>query len=916
MLVGRERECERVERLLDDARRGRSGALLLCGEAGIGKTALLEWAIEHASGMQVARATGIESEAELEFSGLLEVCRPLLGHLSELPARQADALRGALGLGPAEAHDRFSIGAATLSLLAAAGDETPLLVVADDVQWLDQASADAILFAARRLAADRVAVLLAAREPDEHGVEIQGIERVVLAGLESEAATRLLSREHRPDEGVVERLRSATGGNPLALLELSRLLTPEQLAGAEPLPDPVPAGPVIERAFAGRVRELPDDARTAFLVAALGTPCDVATAERALGALGAGASALEALEDAGLVGVTDGMIVFPHPLLRSAAVAASRASERRAVHRALAEALPPRSERRAWHLGASARGKDESAARALEDAAEQALERSGYAAAASALERAARLSESDVDRARRTYRAAEAGWLAGQTERALGLLDEALRPGIEPVLRAHVLHLRGRIELLCGNAHTAYATLAEAADVAEEADPAVAVDILADAAEACEFAALPEHALRAAERARALCPRDGGPPDFLADLRLGIASMLNGRPREGEECLSAALATFESSELLPSSPSHVAAAALAAAWLDRQAEALDLATRATALARESGALGLLPYSLELAAWVQARCGRWQQAYAAASEALPLTRERGQTAMTALELIHLTWIDTGRGDEEAARAHAAEVRAIATVNGLDLLAWWVDCAIGLLALGLGNLEEALELLESVERNLASRAYYDRDLSPGANLVEIYARLGRTDDAARALDRYIDYGTRTSTAWSPAVVERCRGILASDEEFEQRFLAALASHAPDDPFGLARTRLLFGERLRRAGRRREARRELRAALGIFEQLGARPWAERARSELQASGERLRRRDPAEAEQLTPQELQIALQVAGGKSNKEVGAALFLSHKTVEAHLGRIYRKLGVSSRAELIHRFATDVGPAGS
>lgn len=434
MLIGRERECEQLDELLDRARLGRSGALVIRGEAGVGKSALLDHAAARAVDARIVRTLGVESEVELELSGLLDVCRPLESLVDELPEARAAALRAALGEGPAHALDRYAIGAATLGLLAAAAEQRPLLVLVDDAQWVDAASADALLFAARRLDADSVVVLFAAREDDGPTFEAPGIPELEVEGLDLDGASALLRAEGVADASVVSRLHQATGGNPLALVELVGELSEAQLAGREPLAEPLPAGSAVERSFARRAEGLPDATRKALLTCAVSRAASPGVILRAFGALGLEASALEPAEDAGLVTIRDGRVDFTHPLVRSAVYHAAQPSERRGVHRVLADAAGDASpEERAWHLAAAALGPDEDAAAALEDAAVRARDRSGYAAAASALERAARLTPDPEPRSRRLAAAADAAWEAGRGAGAAELLDEALAITTDPV---------------------------------------------------------------------------------------------------------------------------------------------------------------------------------------------------------------------------------------------------------------------------------------------------------------------------------------------------------------------------------------------------------------------------------------------------------------------------------------------------
>src|SRR5215207_8693123 len=867
MLVGRDRESVLVDRLLVRARAGAAGVLVVLGEAGIGKTALLDYAAGRAEGMTVVRAVGVESEAELEFSGLFDVCRPLLDRVDGLAERQREALAGALGVGPTGSVDRFSLGAATLSLLAAAAEDAPLLVLLDDAQWLDAESTDALLFAARRLAAERVAVLVAARGDRGGGLDLRAFERVALAGIDSEAAAALLARhagrEVAPE--AAERIRRATGGSPLALLELAARLSPSQLLGLEPLADPVPVGATVTRAFAERAERLPEEAQRALLVAAVSSSARVEPVVEALRLLGLDERSLELAEDAALVGIEGGRISFRHPLVRSAVVQGAVASERRRVHRALAEALAGHSEEeRAWHLAAAALGPDEQAAAALAEVGVRARARSGWASAALALERSARLTPDAETRRLRLVEAAESAWVAGRIELTLGLTDELLADAAAGAGRAQMLRLRSQIELHCGDVGRALDHLLEGAALFERDHAGLAVALLADAVEAAEFA-------------------------------LGQALRLGGRPADAHAHLERTLLLLAASDGLQASMRAFSRGAHAAGWLGRLPEGLALARRTIELARDQGAFGPLGHALAVSAWLAARSGRWGEAYGQASEGLELARESRCAWAAASCLEQLAWLDAAQGSEERCRAHAAEAVEVAARAGFRTER--ACMALGLLELGLGGAEEAARVYETIDSATLQRADPDR----GGALVEACVRSGRLDAAKAAYER-------TLAGESDALAARCRGLLAAADAFEAPFREALELHAEHDPFGLARTQLCLGERLRRAGRRIDARHQLRPAHDAFERLGARPWAARAAAELRATGERLGRREAHQGEELAPQELQVALQAADGKTNKEVGAVLFLSPKTVDFHLRRVYRKLDLRSRAELIKHYA--------
>jgi DNA-binding CsgD family transcriptional regulator len=913
VLIGRERECARIDELLDHARLGRSGALVIRGEPGIGKTALLDYAAAKAREMAVLRTLGVESEAELQFTALFDVCRSLVHHLDEIPTSQAESLRAAFDLGPAVAADRFAIGAATLGVLAAEAERLPVLVLVDDAQWLDSSSADALLFATRRLQADRVAVVYAVREGEGASLETPGIESITLRGLSREESASLLQSSDVAT-GVVERLYEATRGNPLALLELPNLLSREQLSGQEPLGDPLPAGSSVEKAFARRAEALPAQSRQALLIAAVSSSGHVEPIVAALESLGIGSRALEPIEDAGLASVTGERLVFRHPLVRSAAYQVATPSERRRAHRVLAGVLvgSEQAETRAWHLAAAALGADEEAARALQQAAEQGLRRSGYAAASSALEQAARLSpERDVG-LERLAAAADAAWRAGRTKVASELVAETLKEVRDARIRAESLRLQGNIEYMAGRADAAATALLQASALWEVPNPSGAVAAAADAVNALVRVGEHARALEAARRARSLAPPDGGPIDLEATVALGFALWLGGDHLQAEPHLRRALEVLDTG--LPSAgPLQAARLAAIFDWLGRYEHGRAFLAGLVERAREVGAVGSLPALLALCSWQALHAGRWNEAYADAGEALELSDALDQPVAGFQALGALTWLHALRGDEERCLGYVeATRRRSAAVFGMRQYEHLVYVCLGLLDLGAGRVDAAIANLEQTMRYADERGLsYIPGVAAGLELAETYLRAGRTANAQATLSAFESAAAPHSAPLLAALLERTRALLADADSFDTAFLRALELHARVEcPFALARTQLSYGERLRRAGRRVEAREQLRLALEFFERVGAHAWVEMTRKELRASGERLRRREVDTTDQLTPQELQIALQVAEGKTNKEVGATLFLSHKTVEFHLSRIYRKLDMTSRAELIRRFASD------
>jgi DNA-binding CsgD family transcriptional regulator len=911
VVVGRQAEQQRIAALLEAARGGRSGALVLVGEPGAGKTSLLAWAAgEAAQDMLVARADGVQADAELPFAGLFELCRPLLAFLPELPARQARALESALALADGEPADRFSVAAATLSLLAAAAEEQPLCVLVDDGQWLDAASAHALAFAARRLEADRVAMLIAVRDTGPGDLDVSGLQRLELGGLEAEAAGELLagSAGAPVSRGVLAELHQATHGNPLALRELARRLSPHQLAGREPLEHPLPAGPEIEATYAGRAEGLGPDARRGLLVAAISSTSALDVVLRACLSLGADPAGLEAAEDDGLVSLDGGRVRFAHPLVRSALFHAAAPSERRAAQRALADALLESGdeERYAWHLAAATLQPDEEVAARLEATARSAANRSGYASAASAYERAARLTPDPATRRERLARAAEAAFLAGRTERARSLLHDALDGPADPASRARLLHLQGRIEHLCGDSAAGAASLTAAAALVGPDEPERAVEVLADAVEAALSAGDPAGTLPLVESLRA-ARVETGDAGALRSLAIGAALIWNGRSSDGKAAVREGLALVDLDGPAGHEPRLLTWAAGCAQAAGELRTSIRMVEAAIAAAREQDAVGILPEALGIAATCYFYEKRWNDALAAADEAAGLARETGQAYMAWTNHSVLARLSAWRGHEEECRAHAAAADEAAEALGASWHRPWTASRVALLDLGAGRAEAAAEQYARIADELeALRASPPKLVAVLGDLCEAQVRLARLDEAAASLARAEGHAGPDPDPAERAVLARARGLLAAEDAYPACFEAALGHHAALDETETAeafRTRLCYGERLRRARRRREARVQLRLAIEGFDALGATPWAERARVELQASGEIARRRDASTLDELTAHELKIARLVAEGASNRDVAARLYLSTKTVEYHLSRIYRKAGVTSRAEL-------------
>jgi DNA-binding CsgD family transcriptional regulator len=899
VLYGRGAECERVERLLAGARGGRSGALVVRGEPGIGKSALLSYAEEHAEGMQILRARGVESETELSFAGLHQALRPVIDRLELLPAPQAAALATALGLAEARQADRFLIGAAVLSVLAEAAEERPVLCLVDDLHWLDGPSADALLFAARRLEAEPIAMLFAARDD---GAADPRLDELHLQPLDGTAAGALVAAtvEATLTDHLRKRILERAHGNPLALIELAATVPPEQLAGEEPL-DELQLTATVERAFLGRVRGLPESSQRLLLLAAADEIGELGTLLRAADALGIEPEALPRAERAGLLRVDEQGVEFSHPLVRSAVYQAATSGERQAAHRALADALTgDQADRRAWHRAAAAVAPDEEVAGELERAAERARRRGAHAAAAAALEKAAAFTAEQETRGRRLADAAEAAWEAGAREQARSLSEQAAVLAADPLLRGRIEHLRGTIEARRGVVLDGYRILSDGAAEVGEVDPVRAAAMLAEAASAASYGGDVQAIAAAGRRAAALPSREE--PDFSFDTKLltGTSAVLERDPARGVPVLREAMALAEKS----GDPSRLVRAGVAATYAGDDRAARDYWLQAAREARTRGALGSLSFALEFVAIAEATAGRYAQAFADASEGLSLARELGLARSAAMHLATAASVRAIEGREEECRRLADEALALATRHGLGLVAANASAALARLDLGLGRPAEALTRLEALMSAGPGSGHPLVALFATPDLVEAALRADRIERAQTALATYEQWATASALPWALAVLARSRGLLSAGRAAHAHFEEAVTLHAEGErPFDHARTRLLFGEFLRRERRRVEARPHLRAAAEIFERLGAQPWAERAASELRASGETARRREPGAGAELTAQEMQIARLVAEGATNKEVAAQLFLSPRTVDYHLRKVFMKVGISSRAEL-------------
>jgi DNA-binding CsgD family transcriptional regulator len=910
MIVGRVAELAELDRLLADLRAGHGRALALRGEAGIGKTTLLDALVERCHGdVTVLRAGGVEAEAKLAFSALLDLLAPVVGDRDSLPAPQAAALEAALALGPPQPGDRLAVCVATLGLLRAAGRRRPVLAVVDDLQWLDAPSRECALYAARR-AGGPVAFALAARDPEGSGAEPPDLPELRLDRLVERSALELLSATAPGLAAPVARaLADAAAGNPLALVELPATLGPRQRAGQAALDLPLAPGARLQRTIIRRIEALSGQARRALLVAAAYQGDDLATIAAACAEAGTDVGSLAEAEARALVRMGEGRVTFGHPLIRGAAYHEATAGERRGAHRALGAALA--GERRAWHLAAAVVGPNEPVAAELERAAGAAAGRRGFASPSAALERAARLSPDRRQLARRLLAAGETAVAAGLPERALALLDEAAGAAGEPGLRSRAEHLRCLIILWSGGAETAADLLAAEAERAVARDPQHAAAMFADAAAACAALGQCRRALAVAERAAALLG-DGGEPavrvHVLAVLSWGL--VLRGQTPRALPVLDEVERLAGAIDLLSPAAQSVLLALNMRLPTGELERARDAGLAICQRAREAGAIGALPNPLVFAADAAYRLGDWALTDSWTGEALGVAEETGQYNWLGHALLVRGRLDAARGREEESGRAARTAIALSESRNLASGLVFARAILGFLALGLERVDEAIAELETVERLAADCGLEEPVLIPWApDLVEAYARAGRAGDAGRVLATLERQAAATGTAVANAALARCRGTLADD--FGAAFAEALDW---DDrrpmPFERARTLLAFGRRLHRARRRMEARDRLREALASFERLGADPWAAQARRELRAAGARRR---PAGDDSLTPQELRVAAAVARGASNREVAAELFLAPKTVEFHLRQIYRKLGVRSRAQLAARLAREATP---
>jgi DNA-binding CsgD family transcriptional regulator len=900
-LRGRRSECDALDRLVAEVRAGHSRVLVLRGEAGVGKTALLDHLVASASDCRCARAAGVESEMELAFAGLHQLCAPFLDRVDALPEPQRDALSSAFGLRGGQAPDRFLVGLAALNLLSAAAEERPLVCVVDDAQWLDRASSQALAFVARRLAAEPVGLVFAVRETGGEQ-ELPGLEELVVGGLDDDEARSLLASvvTGPMDERVRDRIVAETRGNPLALLELPRGLTPEELAGGFGLPESAPLNGRIEESFARRLAPLPAATRRLLLVAAVEPVGDPLLVWRAAELLGVDAAAAPPAAEAGLVefGVR---VRFRHPLVRSAVSRAASPELRQAAHRALAEATDPETDpdRRAWHRAQGTPGLDEDVAAELERSADRARARGGLAAAAAFHERAAELTPDPQRRARRALLAAQGKHDAGAPDAALRLLAMAEAGPLEERERARAELLRARIAFAVTRGRDAPPLLLRAAKRLEPIDPVLARETYLDAYAAAFSAGRLAEQGGVREVAEAVLAADLGGSRRAADLLLeGLAVLTTQGYSAGAPMLRQALAAFRDEPMSEED-------ALRWLWLGcRIARALcddesldELSGRQVRLARRAGALSLLPSALNERFGMELISGNLVEAQSLLAEADAVIEATHSRVNPGAAI----WLAVWRGREAEVDALIAAARQDVLERGEGLWLTDTEWTRSVLLLGLGRYEDALAAADR-----AAERPSDAGLSTwaAAELIEAAARSGNAERAVEPLRRLEENARACGTEWALGLAARAGALLAEGEVAERLHREAIERLGRTRVrIALARAHLLYGEWLRREGRRVDAREQLRTAHELLTAMGSEAWAERARRELAATGETARKRTADTLDDLTPQEVQIARLAAEGQTNPEIGAQLYLSPRTVEWHLHKVFGKLGISSRRQL-------------
>ncbi len=900
-LLGRRTECDAVTQLVARAEAGRSGVLVVRGEAGIGKTVLLDHArdVATAAGFAVHSAVGAESETQFAFAGLHQLCAPLLDHGAALPDPQQTALHVAFGLHEGPAPDRFLVGLAVLNLLAEVAEEAPLLGLVDDAQWLDQASAQVLTFVARRVAAEQMALVFAVRDQDGSDVDpFVELPELRLDGLGEADARRLLAAAVRGPlaDGVRDRIVAESRGNPLALMELPR---GAQLAGGYELPDALSVPHRVEDSFRRRSATLPSETQLLLLVAAAEPTGDAALLWRTADHLGVAREAAEPAEATGLLQI-GARVRFPHPLVRSAVYRAATPPDQRRAHGALAASTDPvlEPDRRAWHRGQAVLGTDEAVAAELEESAGRARGRGGLSAAAAFLRRAVELTPEPDRRARRALEAAYATYDAGAFRGAGELLTVAAAGPLDARQAARLVYLQAQIAFLLSRDGDAPSVLLEAAATLAPLDPSLSRRKYMDALNAAVVARGLDDGRNVREVAEAARhapppPAPPGPADLLLD---GLVTTLTRGYAAGFPGLRHAVGAFLAHDARAQSvrpEDNSLAFAISTTFMLFDDESLDVLTdRCVRLAREAGSLAGLYGALLLRAIVLVLSGKLAQGAELAAEQAAVGRLIGGAELRHARILLAAW----SGDEPGSSAlYQASVQA----GGSDEVRL-AHHAQAVLQNGLGNYPAALRAAEGAGR--ADDLWYPSHALP--EIVEAASRADQPERAVAALEELSGRATASGTGWALGLAARSRALTTAGPDAEAHYREAVELLSTCRiVVDLARAHLLYGEWLRREGRRQDARDQLRTAHRMLSDMGADAFAARAAREVRATGERPRGRTTQETDRLTVHELHVARLVAAGLTSREVATQLFLSPRTIEAHLRSIFRKLGITSRRQL-------------
>jgi DNA-binding CsgD family transcriptional regulator len=897
-LVGRGREAEMVARLLAGVHE-RGGMLVVRGEPGIGKSALLGQASGVAAdrGMLVLSTAGVQSETNLPFAGLHQLLRPILAQIDQLVPLQRDAVMAAFGMTDAAAPDPFLIAMAALELLSDAAARSPVTLIVEDAHWLDRPTADALAFVGRRVESDPIVLLAAIRDGYDSSLLEAGLPELHLDPLADGAAQELLDA-HFPElaPAVRNRLLDEAEGNPLALLELPAALGSGVRSGEEGLPTRLPLTTRLERAFASRAAELPSATRTLLRIAAVddgGVLAEILSAAEIVAGRRPTVEALVPAVDVQLIDVNGPTVRFRHPLVRSAIHQAASVAERHAAHAALAEVLADDKDRRVWHRAAAAVGMDPTIASELEEAAGRAQRRGGIVAAVAAFERAAALTAEPVRRGALLLRSAALASELGRSEMVRRLLREADSLELGSHDRAQSMWLGDAFhEGLAGDPARVHALVETAKRMTAHGDTDLALSLLSAAAFRCFWADAGEHArhevLLAADRVGVASedPRLLQIQAYAAPIERGAVII---------QCLPSSMRDADPEVLyLLGTAAHLVGA------LDQSSSLL--ATSAARL-REQGRLGLLAQVLVSRAWGAILRADLGVATPAAEEACRLAAETAQPLWQAGAQMAQAMAAALRGEQSVVESLTAEAERVALPVGAAVLLAVVQVARGLSALGQGRHADAWDHLRRLSEPGDTAHHHMILCFSISDLAEAAAHSDHRDQARSVMRQLEPLASQTPSPWFRVGMLYARVLLADDEEAGALFEDALGRDLTSWPFVRARLQLAFGEWLRRQRRTAESRAPLRAARDAFDALGVGPWGERARQELRASGESSRRRTPDTLDELTPQELQIVQMAAGGLSNREIGQRLYLSHRTVESHLYRVFPKLGVTSRAQL-------------